>query len=84
MQKDVLIITDSCSIEYEDMSSEEWDTHYAPILTIEYTEHSSDHWHSDSETSVELTVDQAKEMVKMLKKFIDTHKKLVDHQEKTR
>jgi len=39
-------------------------------LSLEYTEHSADHWHSDSETSIEITKEQAGQIVLLLQKFI--------------
>jgi len=39
-------------------------------LLLEYTEHSADHWHSDTETSIEITKEQAGQIVLLLQKFI--------------
>ena len=37
-------------------------------LCLEYTEHSTDHWHSDSETSIDLDVEKAADIIAFLKK----------------
>jgi hypothetical protein len=37
-------------------------------VCLEYTEHSTDHWHSDSETSIDLDADKAREIVAFLHK----------------
>jgi len=39
-------------------------------LMLDYTEHSADHWYSDTETSIEITKEQAGQIVLLLQKFI--------------
>jgi hypothetical protein len=36
-------------------------------VDLEYIERSSDHWHSDSETSVSITKEQAQEIIELLR-----------------
>lgn len=35
-------------------------------VSLEYTEHSSDHWHSDCETSLTIDAEKAREIVAFL------------------
>lgn len=35
---------------------------------LEYTEHSTDHWHSDTETSIDLDAENAKDIIAFLQK----------------
>lgn len=37
-------------------------------VCLEYTEHSSDHWHSDTETSIEINAENAVEIINFLQK----------------
>ena len=37
-------------------------------VCLDYTEHSSDHWHSDRETSIPLDADKAREIVAFMHK----------------
>jgi hypothetical protein len=37
-------------------------------VCLDYTEHSSDHWHSDRETSIPLNADKAREIVAFMHK----------------
>jgi hypothetical protein len=37
-------------------------------VCLEYTEHSTDHWNSDSETSIDLDADKAKSIIEFLHK----------------
>ena len=37
-------------------------------VCLDYTEHSYDHWHSDSETSISLDADKAREIVAFMHK----------------
>ena len=37
-------------------------------VCLDYTEHSSDHWYSDSETSIPLDADKAREIVAFMHK----------------
>lgn len=37
-------------------------------VCLEYTERSSDHWHTDTETSIDIDVDKAREVVAFMHK----------------
>lgn len=37
-----------------------------PDISIDYTEHSTDHWHSDSETSIDIDKEKAIEIINFL------------------
>jgi hypothetical protein len=37
-------------------------------VCLEYTEHSSDHWHSDTETSIDLDAEKAADIIAFLHK----------------
>lgn len=39
-------------------------------LTLEYTEFSSDYWHSDTETSVDITPEKAREVIAFMERYI--------------
>lgn len=55
-----LHISKSCWLEWWD-----WDN---PMVTINYVEHSPDPWYGDSETDVDITRDEAIEIIKFLRK----------------
>ncbi|NOU20413.1 MAG: hypothetical protein HOO93_01250 [Methyloglobulus sp.] len=42
-----------------------------PDVAIEYTEYSTDHWHSDTETSIDIDKNKAIEIAEFLKKHFD-------------
>lgn len=41
-------------------------------LELEYTEYSSDHWHSNTETSIDIDIEKAKKIVVFLEKVFST------------
>lgn len=57
-----LKIQGSCSIEFITWE----DSAFEPSATIEYVEH-GDHWHGDTDTSVDIDKEKAVEIIKMLK-----------------
>lgn len=54
-----LVLSPSCKMTAESYMN-------GPAVYLEYTEHSSDHWHSDRETCVEITPEVARKMIKFL------------------
>lgn len=56
-----IVLTPTCALEM-----------YArpPELLLNYVERSSDHWHSDTETEVAITLEQAIEIKKMIDAFL--------------
>tara|TARA_R110000823_G_scaffold92053_1_gene202105 strand:- start:102 stop:320 length:219 start_codon:yes stop_codon:yes gene_type:complete len=46
----------------------EYESIFEPTLTLDYTEHSSDPWHSDNETSIDIDKDMAIEIILVLQK----------------
>ena len=64
MKTESLEICGSCKFEveiYEDTNS---------YLTLEYTEYSSDHWHSDSVTEIDIDKEKGAEIVAFLTKHL--------------
>lgn len=43
----------------------------APDLALDYTEHSQDHWHSDSDTSIDIDINKAYQIIEFIKKAYD-------------
>jgi len=43
----------------------------SPDLTLDYIEYSTDHWHSDSETSIDIGIQKAVDIIEFLKKVYD-------------
>lgn len=39
-------------------------------VTLDYVEHSSDYWHSDTETSVDIDKTKAMEIIALLQEFV--------------
>lgn len=66
MATEQLDITGSCKLEA--ISYEMTDR---TDVYLEYTEHSSDHWHSDSTTSVTIDKEKAQQMVDFLCKHFN-------------
>lgn len=64
MKETKLDITHTCHLELC-----EWES-FPTKLTLEYVEHATDHWSSDTETSVDITVEQAKEIIAILQKYV--------------
>lgn len=62
MTRDRLELTSSCSFQAVSWA----DGAYPTDVTLEYTEHSSDHYHSDHETSIDLNKEDAIRIVKFL------------------
>ena len=60
METEKLELSHSCHIEVTRYGSME------PDVYLEYVEHSSDHWHSDSTTSLKLTEDDARKIIAFL------------------
>lgn len=61
MSEQKLELSPSCSLvmnRYESINVTQ--------VSLDYTEHSSDHWHSDTETSIELDEAKAREIVAFL------------------
>lgn len=56
-------LSNSCNFVF-DM----WNSKESPVC-LEYTEHSSDNWHSDTETSIDIDKEKAVELVEFLKKY---------------
>jgi len=46
-------------------------TDYPNDVSINYIEHSSDHWHSDKETNIDITKEKAAEIIEFLQKAFD-------------
>tara|TARA_R110000851_G_C12676112_1_gene523244 strand:+ start:53 stop:262 length:210 start_codon:yes stop_codon:yes gene_type:complete len=65
--KTTVEISESCRFEME-----EHDINAS--LTLDYTEHSSDHWHSDSDTSHDIDKDTAIKIIDLLQKAIGSGK----------
>lgn len=63
MIETTLQLTHSCKLEHVAYG----DNAYTSTC-LEYVEHSSDHWHSDTVTTIELTEEQAGEIIRFLKK----------------
>lgn len=55
-------LSNSCNFVFDMWNSEAY-----PVC-LEYTEHSADHWHSDTETSIDIDKEKAIELVQFLKK----------------
>ena len=55
-------LSNSCNFVFDMWNSKEY-----PVC-LEYTEHSSDHWHSDTETLIDIDKEKAVELVEFLKK----------------
>lgn len=53
-------LSSSCTLEFYQWSADHKD------VCLEYTEHSSDYWHSDSHTSIDIDINLAQEIVKLL------------------
>jgi len=53
-------LTSSCSLV-----ETQWTDTYKDVC-LEYTEHSHDHWYSDSETSIDIDADKAAKIVQFL------------------
>jgi hypothetical protein len=63
MLETILELSGSCVIELT-----EYDGGFEPTLTLDYTEHSSDHWHSDNETSIDIDKEMAISIIAILQK----------------
>jgi hypothetical protein len=46
-----------------------YDNGWPPSLSLEYVEHSSDHWHNNEDTSVDITPEKASELIAFLEPF---------------
>ena len=62
MKREELKLSDGCSLVKE---------HYGDFsyVMIEYIERSTDHYHSDSETQVDIDIDLARKIVKTLESY---------------
>ena len=49
------------------LTKTEYGENVRPDITLDYIEHSSDHYHSDNETSLDIDKEKAIEMIKFLK-----------------
>lgn len=58
-------LSHSCSFVFDMWNSKEY-----PVC-LEYTEHSADHWHSDTETSIDIDKEMAHNIVEFLKKHFE-------------
>ena len=58
-----VVLSGSCVIELT-----EYESVFKPDLTLDYTEHSSDHWHSDSYTSIDIDKEMAISIIAILQK----------------
>lgn len=56
-------ITPTCHFELV-----EWET-FPAVLTLDYTEHSPAHGYSDTETSVDISKEQAQQIIELLQRF---------------
>ncbi len=62
MKTEILELSSSCKLE---ATSYDGGSTY---VSIEYVEHSTDHWHSDSNTSLDVSKEQAIEIIEFLKR----------------
>lgn len=60
----------SCHLEYW-----KWDD-YPTDVNLEYIEHASDHWSSDSHTSVKIDLEMAKNIIAFLKDAFEIKEQL--------
>ncbi len=60
-KKDTVDLTHTCQFIHE-----QWTENYGTV-SLEYTEHSTDHWHSDSVTSIDIDREMAQKIVTFLR-----------------
>ena len=68
MAEKKLTLIGDCFLEINEYQS------FRDTLSLCYTEHSPDPWYSDNETEVDLTVEQAEEIIKFLTPFVERNK----------
>jgi hypothetical protein len=61
MEVKELKLTPSCKLTYTN-----YENIFVKDVCLEYVEHSSDHWHSDSETSIDIDRKMAIDIIKFL------------------
>ena len=62
IQHETLSLSSSCALE-----AAAWEfVEYPTEVVLRYTEHSSDHWHSDNQTSIDLTKEDAIKIIEFL------------------
>ena len=66
-----MIIDEKINIGYKCDLTANYISGMPPDLAIEYTEHSSDHWHSDYETCLSIDKEKAIEIIEFLRKHFN-------------
>lgn len=66
MKTETLEITSTCKFE-----AVTYDSPYPPLISLEYVEHATDHYHSDHKTSIELNKDEAQTIIDFLSKHFN-------------
>ena len=62
----VLIMEKEDKIELSSGCWLEWYEHWG--VTLNYVEHSTDHWHSDNETEIDIDAEKAKQIIDFLQR----------------
>lgn len=65
MNTEILDISGSCKLEATVFDS------FPTMVGLEYTEHSSDHWHSDSQTVIDIDEEAAKKIIAFLQRHFN-------------